>query len=82
MFNEQPRTPEKTNLEVVTEFMEWGSALNQAFVIEALTRYAKQITSNPDEVRKAMANSPLHPESWIKCASDWMEIARTKYGEK
>ena len=79
---EQERERDATNLEVVTEYMEFGSPLKQGFVIEALTRYAKQVTSNPDAVRKGMKDAFINAEAWIQCAEEWMKIARAKYGEK
>lgn len=80
MFNEEPRPPNKTNLEIVTDFMEWGSHLNQAFVVEALGRYAKEIRANREEVIRKMKDSPIHPESWVKCADDWAAIDKIHYG--
>jgi hypothetical protein len=78
----QERQPEPTNVEVLNEFMEFGSPLRQGFVVEALTRYAKQVTSNPDAVRAGMKDAFISADAWIQCAEDWMKIARAKYGEK
>jgi hypothetical protein len=67
-----------TNTELVMQYMEFGSPLNQAFVIEALTRYAKKTARNADAVRDSMKGSFIHPDSWIKCAEDWLAAERAR----
>jgi len=47
------------------------SPLNQAFVISAITQYAKGILQDPDMVREQMGNHIIHPDAWISCAEDW-----------
>jgi hypothetical protein len=63
-----------TNTELVTEFMEFGSPLNQAFVMEALNRYANLVIEEQDELRESMINHMIHPDPWIRCAEDFKEL--------
>lgn len=66
----------KTNIEVITEFMTYGSPLQQAFVIEALSRYANEVVEKADSIRESMKNSFIHPDAWIGCAEAWHELAK------
>lgn len=53
------------NVELVTAMMEFSKfgALAQAFIVEAITRYAKQVSnSTPEQYGE---NSIVAPESWI-----------------
>lgn len=63
-----------SNTELVTEFMEFGSPLNQAFVMEAITRYANLVIEQQDELRESMKDGFVHPEAWIKCAKDFNKL--------
>ena len=79
-MNESARPRIKTNVEIVTEFMECGSPMNQAFAIEALSRYAKEVITNAEQIRASMKNSFIEPNAWIACAADWQNIRRLGYG--
>lgn len=68
----QERVNSATNLERVTRFMDYGSPMNQLFVIESINRYAKQIIKNPKTVRKGMKNSPINSNAWIAAAAEWL----------
>ena len=61
-----------SNVEFVVEMMEHSAhgALVQAFVLEAIDRYAKQVMSNQDKLRVQMKNHLVHPEAWIGCAKE------------
>jgi hypothetical protein len=63
----------KSNVEQVTEYMEFGSALNQAFVMEALDRYAKQVVEAKDKVIESMKNSFISGEAWVQSAENWLK---------
>lgn len=63
-----------TNTELIEKFMEWGSPLNQVFVMEALNRYANLVIEEQDELRKSMVDHLIHPEAWIKCAKDFRKL--------
>lgn len=47
--------------------------LNQAFVIEAMGRYAGQIVEHKQEVMESMKNSFIEPAAWIGCAEKWQK---------
>ncbi len=67
-----------TNVELVTKYMEFGSPLNQAFVIEALSRYANQLIEQKDEIiaqqekdEKEGKFSMINMAAWVQCAEHW-----------
>jgi hypothetical protein len=67
-----------TNIQKVTHYMNRGPNLqqlciNQAFVMEAISRYAKDVIKNDTLIRRTMANSPIHPEAWIEAAKQWQQ---------
>ena len=64
----------KSNLEKVTEYMSFGSPLHQAFVLEALAHYTKEILDNEAKIRKEDKNSFINPVAWIACAYDWKNV--------
>lgn len=74
MVNEQKQPRPKTNVEKVTNFMEFGSPLNQAFVLEALRRYTLEVKAN-EAVLKADKTSFISGTAWVACAYDWEKIA-------
>ena len=63
----------KTNVEKVTEFMEFGSPLNQAFVMEACNRYSAELLKDMNAVRKSMKNSFINADAWLDCAQNWKD---------
>ncbi|MBW6491877.1 MAG: hypothetical protein K0B15_11865 [Lentimicrobium sp.] len=70
---------QKTNIEFVTDYMQWSSPLNQAFVIDAICKLANHICRDKDAVRESMKDSFVHAESWIKCAEDWQKDYNENY---
>lgn len=71
MYNETPRPRNKTNAEIVADFMEGGSPMNQAFVMEAISLYATQVKEKAADIRANMKDSFINPDAWIACAHDW-----------
>ena len=63
----------QTNVEFLTQYMEWGSPLNQAFVMDAIGKLADKIVENEDEVLKSMEGGFVHGPAWVKCAKDYKE---------
>ena len=59
-----------TNTEVLHNIMEHGptGALAQMFVIDALTKHAKHVIDNEDEVLKNMENGFIHGPAWVATA--------------
>lgn len=68
---EKPFRQPPTNIEKITNFLEYGSSLNQAFVIEACSRYANELLADANETRRLMAGSFINPDVWLSCASNW-----------
>jgi hypothetical protein len=66
----------KSNVEKVTEYMEFGSGMNQAFLMEAVDRYAKQIAANEAEVIKKMDKSFISGEAWVQSAKQWLKMEK------
>ena len=74
-----PEKPQqKTNLQKITEYMEFGNPLRQAFVIEACSRYADQLLKDMTATRKAMADSFINPNAWLDCAQQWRDQVQPK----
>lgn len=61
------------NVEKVIQFMS-VHPINQLFVLEAISRYAKQCTDNEAELVNAMKNSMISGEAWVKSAKNWNAI--------
>ena len=70
------RARPQTNTEFVTDLMEWPKSgpLMQAFVIEAITRYALEQSMAPDWGADVM----LSQDAWRACANECIE----KLGER
>ncbi len=64
----------QTNVEFLTDVMEWSPAgpLMQAFVIEAIAKYAEQVQHMPQDQRDQMDNSFISYAGWRKCADEYM----------
>lgn len=59
----------KTNKQLIASYMD-SSPIHQAFVMEALFKYADQINENQDNFRERMKHSLINPEVWIAAAKD------------
>lgn len=71
----------KTNIELVNDYMDFGSALRQAFVLEAVDRYAKLVNEEREAMKKEMKNHVINPDAWIACADDWnLEMIKSGRG--
>ena len=69
----EPTTARVTsNVERVTHYMEFSSPLNQAFVIEALTHYARRVVTQQDRIRRGMQGGFVSGDAWIQCATEWI----------
>ncbi len=69
--------PKPTNTARVAAFMDYGSPINQMFVIEAICKYANQVLDNEQKVLENMAKGFISGEAWVQCAKDW----KAKYPE-
>ncbi len=57
-----------SNEDKILHYITYGSPMNQAFLLDAVLKQAYRIVENKDEVRKSMAESFIHPDSWIAAA--------------
>ena len=64
----------KTNSEAINYYIDFGSALNQVFLIDAVLKFSREIVKNKDTVRELMKDSFVHPDAWITCAKQAIEI--------
>lgn len=60
-----------SNLQKVRTYMNLGP-LHQAFVIEAVFRYAEQIVKDKNRLLENK-DSLIAPEVWIDCADSWLK---------
>ena len=67
------------NVEMLTQFMEYGSPLNQLFVIDALTKQAQYLVDNEEEALKQMEGSFVNGTAWVKCAKDFLKQSEEFY---
>lgn len=73
-----------TNIEFVTQFMNFGSPLNQIFLIEAVDQYAAQAAAMTDEeVAEMEAKTPLiSVDAWRRSARQWIEDKKKAYPDQ
>lgn len=72
----------ETNVEFVTRIMEFAptGAMAQMFVIEAMGRYAKEISKA--DLSAWSENSIIHPAAWKHTADFILEELEQKYGTR
>lgn len=71
----------KTNVKVVKDFMELNryGALGQAFVIEALGRYAKQLDELTDEQIAELGNTMIDMKMFREVGREWIKVQKENY---
>jgi hypothetical protein len=62
----------ETNTTLVEKFMEMGSPLNQAFLIDAVSKQAQLVVNNKEELLK-QPDQFVSMKAWVKCAEDWLK---------
>ena len=62
-----------TNVQRITKFMN-DHPLNQAFVLEALGRYANNVSANKATLIEQMKTSMISGEAWVASADAWIGI--------
>ena len=62
-----------TNVQRITKFMN-DHPLNQAFVLEALRRYANSVSTNKATLIEQMKTSMISGEAWVASADAWIGI--------
>lgn len=71
-----------TNTEFLTQFMEWGSPMNQMFVIDAISKQAQAVVDNEQDVLERMKGSMFHGPAWVQCAKDFLKQADEFYNRE
>ena len=65
----------KTNIDRITHYMEYGSAMNQLFLMSAMIKMVEAVLKDPEQTKLQMiANGSanmFHPESWIEAAREF-----------
>jgi hypothetical protein len=61
------------NIEKVNKFM-MTNPINQVFVLEAISRYAKQCADNEVDLIESMKHSMISGEAWVRSAKAWNQI--------
>jgi hypothetical protein len=70
--------PNKTNIQRITQYMN-ADSLNQAFVMEAVSRYASSVIANKDDMIKLMADTFIEGKSWVSSAESWVATEETQF---
>jgi hypothetical protein len=70
--------PNKTNIQRITQYMN-ADSLNQAFVMEAVSRYASSVIANKDDMIKLMADTFIEGKSWVSSAESWVATEETRF---
>lgn len=73
--------PSKTNVEFVTEMMEFSryGALTQAFVLEAVDKYAQQVIAKQEDLKVSMKDHIVRPVTWIDIAKEVHAKCKARY---
>lgn len=62
----------ETNTSLVQRYLEYGHAMNQAFLIEAVSQHAELVVKNKEAFLKEK-NQAISHAAWVKCAEDWLQ---------
>ena len=64
----------KTNINIqrITQYMN-DHPLNQALVMEAVSRYASSVVANKDDMIEQMRDSFINGEAWVSSAKSWQD---------
>ena len=68
-----------SNIEMLVDYMEWGSPMNQMFVIDAVSKQAKLVVDNEEQVLKDMEDGFIYGPSWVRAAKDFIEASDKFY---
>ena len=72
----------ENNSEFIQQFMNYGSPMNQMFVIDAITKCAKAVVENEEEVLEQMEGGFVHGPAWVQCAKDFLKQSDEFYNRK
>lgn len=64
----------KTNINIqrITQYMN-DHPLNQALVMEAVSRYASSVVANKDDMIEQMRGTFIDGEAWVSSAKSWQD---------
>ena len=65
-----PPPASQTNIDRIVHYADFGSPLNQIFLIDALVKVSQAVVAHQEEVRENMKAAPVNPEAWIECAKE------------
>jgi len=60
-----------SNVQNVTKYME-SHPMNQLFILESVTRYAKQVVDNKEKLVEAMKDGMVDGNAWVTAAETWL----------
>jgi hypothetical protein len=75
------KTPKKTlnNAEFVRDFMNYGSPIQQIWLMEAVNKYSEQCIGNKDELIALMEYGLISGEAWVAAAEEWQKRWNENY---
>ena len=73
----------QTNTEFLTHLMDFSPAgpMAQMFIIEAIRKYAEQVSENEDQIIKQMEGGFVSGEAWVHTAKSIASDFKIQYGE-
>tara|TARA_R110000868_G_scaffold243770_6_gene499817 strand:- start:2650 stop:2886 length:237 start_codon:yes stop_codon:yes gene_type:complete len=66
----------QTNVERITEYMEFGSPMNQVFLINAINVMSEKVIADKKKLQISMKDHIISPDAWIACAEEWMKTVK------
>lgn len=65
-------------MQLVQEYMEFSSPMNQLFLINAVTIAAEHVIAHQEAIHKNMENHIIHPTAWIAAAYEWQKAVKER----
>lgn len=65
-----PKDLPKSNVELITEIMSFGSPMKQLVVMDALYKYCEQMIANEKAVLKSMEGGMVYGPAWMGAVKD------------
>jgi len=64
----------------IVDYILNGEPLNEAFLLEALFRYADQVDRNPGAIKDQLKG--INHDAWIQCAKDALVVMEKHFKKK
>ena len=61
-------------IQKLNSYVNHYTPLHQIFLVDALIKVSKAVVEHQEEMKENMKDHPVHPEAWIKCAQDALEV--------